>query len=254
MEEVMNRFTDKIVIVTGGGSGIGRATAKAFAREGAQVVVADIAEQDGRETVAIIKAAAGKAQFAAVDAGKAESVNALVESTVAAFGRLDVYFSNAGVFDNFAPCAETTDALWARVIGINLSGCFFGARAALPHLIKTKGNIVITASVATLGAMAGGTAYTASKHGVGGLVNQLACEYAAQGVRVNGVAPGPVRTNIGRDLPQAAGNEEWAKAGVPIGRFGEPEEIAEPVLFLASDAASFITGTMLRVDGGWRSK
>ena len=244
----------KAVIVTGGGSGIGRATAIAFAREGGQVVVADIAEQDGRETVAAIQSGGGKATFAAVDVGKADSVNALVASTVAAHGRLDVYFSNAGILDGFAPCATATDDVWARVIGINLSGCFYGARAAFPHLVKTRGNIVMTASIAALGAMAGGTAYTASKHGVAGLVNQLACEVATQGVRVNAVAPGPVRTNIGRDLPVMEDVEKWATAATPLGRFGEPEEIAMPVLFLASDDASFITGTMLRVDGGWRSK
>ena len=243
-----------MVIVTGGGSGIGRATAVAFAREGAQVVVADIVEADGRETVARIQDSGGKAVFTAVNVSAVESVKTLVESTVKAFGQLDVYFSNAGVFDSFTPCAMTTDDLWLRVIGINLFGCFYGARAALPHLAKTKGNIVMTGSVASIAAMAGGTAYTASKHGVGGLVNQLACEFAAQGVRVNGVAPGAIRTNIARDMPDLAGIDAVITAATPLGRWGEPEEIAEPVLFLASPAASFITGAMLRVDGGWRSK
>jgi NAD(P)-dependent dehydrogenase (short-subunit alcohol dehydrogenase family) len=248
------RFDKKVVIVTGGGSGIGRATAVAFAREGAQVVVGDIVEQDGRETVASINASSGNATFVALDTSKVESVNGLVESTIAAFGQLDVYFSNAGVFDSFAPCAQTSNELWARVIGINLSGYFYGARAALPHLAKTKGNIVMTASIAATGAMAGGTAYTASKYGVSGLINQLACEFATQGVRVNGVAPGVIRTNIARDMPQIASMDEDLKAATPLGRWGEPEEIAGPVLFLASAEASFITGTLLRVDGGWRSK
>ena len=250
----MQRFKDRVVIVTGGGSGIGRATAIAFAREGGQVVVADIGEKGGRETVALIEAAGGKAQFTAADVSKVESVNALVASTVAALGKLDVYFSNAGVIDGFAPCEQTSDELWMRTISINLSGCFFGARAALPHLAKTRGNIVMTASIAGLGALAGGTAYTASKYGVAGLINQIACEAAALGVRVNGVAPGPVATNMLADAPAGMDVEGWIKAVTPMGRFGKPEEIAEPVLFLASDAASFITGTLLRVDGGWRSK
>ena len=250
----MQRFKDNVVIVTGSGSGIGRATAIAFAREGAQVVVADIVEADGRETVAAIQANKGNAVFTAVDVGKVDSVNALVDSAVGAFGKLDVMVANAGILDGFAPCTQTGDDMWARVISVNLSGCFYCARAALPHLIKSKGNIVMTASVAATGAMAGGTAYTASKHGVAGLVNQIACEVAMQGVRVNAVAPGPVRTNIGRDVPDMASVEAWVKTVTPMGRFGEPEELAEPILFLASDAASFITGTMLRVDGGWRSK
>ena len=250
----MQRFKDKVVIVTGAGSGIGRATAIAFAREGAQVVVADIIEADGRETLSTITAASGKAIFTAVDVGKAESVNALIESTVAAFGKLDVLVSNAGILDGFAPCSTTTDDVWSRVIAVNLSGCFYGARAALPHLAKTKGNIVMTASIAAIGGMAGGTAYTASKHGVAGLVNQIACECAAQGVRVNGVAPGSIITNIGRGLPVMDDVIKWAIAATPLGRFGEPEEIAMPILFLASNEASFITGTLLRVDGGWRSK
>jgi NAD(P)-dependent dehydrogenase (short-subunit alcohol dehydrogenase family) len=250
----MPKFQGRIVVVTGGGSGIGRATAVAFAREGAHVVVADIVEVDGQDTALLIVKEGGDATFAKVDVGEAESVQYLISSTAESFGRLDVYFSNAGILDGFASCIQTTDEVWARVIGVNLSAGFYGARAAYPHLARSKGSIVFTASVAALGAMAGGIAYTASKHGVAGLVNQLACEFAAEGVRVNGIAPGAVRTNIGRDLPPMPGMEEWVKSVTPLGRFADPAEIAEAVLFLASDAASFITGTMLRVDGGWRSK
>lgn len=250
----MQRFKGKVVIVTGGGSGIGRATAIAFAREGAHVVVADINAASVSETAATIVAAGGKARSAMADVGKAESVTALVESAVAELGRLDVYFSNAGVFDSFTPSEQTSDALWSRILDVNLSGCFYGARAALPHLTRTKGNIVMTVSVAGLGAMAGGPAYTASKYGVAGLVNQIACECAAQGVRVNGVAPGPILTSMMGDASVTMDVEGWIKTATPMGRFGQPEEIAMPVLFLASDDASFITGTLLRVDGGWRSK
>lgn len=250
----MSQFKDRVVIVTGGGSGIGRASALAFAAEGARVMVADLSEAGARETVVGIEAQGGTARSFTLDVSDAAQITALVEETVRAFGRLDVYFSNAGILDNFQRCESTTDDLWHRVIGVNLSACFFGARAAAPHLATTRGNIVITASIASLGAMTGGTAYTASKYGVAGLVNQLGCEMAPQGIRVNGVAPGPVRTNIGSDMPRSEGYEERLLSNIPLGRRGRPEEVAEAVLFLASEKASFITGTMLRVDGGWRSR
>ena len=251
----MQRFKDKVVIVTGGGSGIGQATARAFAREGAQVVIADIVERDGRDTAAEIQRNGGKAVFMAVDVSKVDSVNALFEGTIASFGKLDVLFNNAGILDGFANIHNTTDTLWDHVLGVNLSGYFYCARAAIPHLAKTRGNIVMTASVAALGAMAAGLPYTVSKHAVSGLVSQLACEVAAEGIRVNAVAPGAILTQLARSLPNIDElTQGFVKAVTPLGRWGEPEEIAEPVLFLASDAASFITGTLLRVDGGWRSK
>lgn len=251
----MQRFKDKVVIVTGGGAGIGQATARAFAREGAQVVVADIVEDDGQQTVDSIRQRGGNAVFTALDAARVESVNALVATTIDRFGKLDVLFNNAGILDGFATCEQATDEVWHKVLDVNLSGYFYGARAAIPHLIKTKGNIVMTASVASLGGMAAGTPYTASKHAVAGLVHQLACELAAQGVRVNAVAPGAIATKLARSLPNFDElTNGFVKAVTPLGRWGEPEEIAEPVLFLASGAASFVTGTLLRVDGGWRSK
>ena len=250
----MQRFMGKSVIVTGAGSGIGRATALAFAREGANVLAADICERRAAETADLARERGHSALPHKVDVAQADAVSGMCDTAVAAFGQLDVLFSNAAVIDRGTPNAEIDDALWAHVIGVNLSCTFFAVRAALPHLARTRGNVVVTASVAALGGMAGGAAYTASKYGVAGLVNQFACEAAADGVRVNAIAPGGVRTNIFDGMTDIPAMEDMVRAVTPLGRFAEPEEIAEPVLFLASDAASFITGTMLRVDGGWRSR
>ena len=246
------RFDKKVVIVTGGGSGMGRATSLAFAAEGADVTVADVNDVGGNDTVKMIQAKGGSARFIHTDVSKRPSVDALVDSVVSSQKRLDVYFSNAGVADAFEPCIETSDEQWLRVMGINLSGCFYGARAALPHLIKTGGNIIMTTSVAAVRAKAGGSAYTASKHGVHGLISQLAYEYASQGVRINGVAPGAIKTNVlSREIMEDPKTDAFIRENTPMGRWGKPEEIAAAVLFLASSDASFITGAMLPVDGGW---
>lgn len=250
----MDRFTGQSVIVTGGGSGIGRATACAFAREGASVMVADIDQDGAVETVRAIEEEGGSGQFFAVDVSDSSDVQSLVDTTVSSFGQLDVYFSNAAIVDGGVPNNEISDELLRRILDVNVAGYFYGARAALPHLAETKGNIVMTASVASFGGMAGGAAYTASKYAVAGLVNQLAIEAAPAGVRVNGVAPGGVLTKLIKNLENFDELEPVIVATTPLGRLAEPEEIARPVLFLASQDASFVTGSVLRVDGGWRSK
>jgi NAD(P)-dependent dehydrogenase (short-subunit alcohol dehydrogenase family) len=250
----MARFDGKVVVVTGGGSGMGRAASKLFAAEGAKVVVADVVEPGGQETVSQIKAAGGEATFQKVDVTNFESMQALVKKAVDTYGKLNVFVNNAGIFDNMANWEQTTPEMWDRIINVNTRGYFYGAKAALPELIKTKGSIVMTASVAGLGAMAGGVAYTASKFGAVGLINQLAVEVAPQGVRVNGVAPGGVRTAMTAEISKNPEFDQAIAMTTPMGRWAEPEQIARAMLFLASDDADYITGTIIRVDGGWRSK
>ena len=250
----MARFDGKVAVVTGGASGIGEAASRGFGAEGAKVVVADINETAGKAVADSIKAAGGEASFLPVNTTSTDSVNALIAGAVKTYGKLDVLYSNAGVFDDFLPVTDISDELFDRVIGINLKGYFLCCRASLPELEKTGGNIIMTASVAGLGAQGGGAAYTASKFGTVGLINQIAVEYAQRGVRVNGVAPGGIKTGMTDALiddPEVSGLiEQWT----PMGRWGEPQEVADAVLFLASDQATYITGTVLRVDGGVRSK
>lgn len=250
----MARFDGKSVIVTGGGSGIGAAAARAFAAQGAAVMIGDIDAERGEAVAADIRSAGGKAAFTVVDTTKKASVEALVTAAVAAHGRLDVVFANAGVFDSFLPFTDIDEALFERVMAVNVKGYFFTCQAAFAELKKTGGNIVMTASIASLGANGGGAAYTASKHATAGLINQIGVEAAAHGVRVNGVAPGGVKTGMTAAYVEDPGVSAFIRQATPLGRWAEPEEVADAVLFLACDEARYITGTVLRVDGGLRSK
>jgi len=250
----LERFVDKSVVVTGAGSGIGRASAMSFAAEGAQVVIADLDPAAAAKVVDEIQQAGGNATAVTVNTADKTSVQEMLASAIAAYDKLDVLHNNAGTFDHFLPFQEIEEELWDRVIDVNLKGYFLCCQAAMPELLKTGGNIVMTASVAGLGAGGGGAAYTASKFGTIGLINQIAVEVAEQGVRVNGVAPGGVKTNMTMHLLEDPVAAELIQAGTPVGRWAEPQEIADAVLYLASPQASYTTGTVLRVDGGMRSK
>ncbi|WP_372716247.1 SDR family NAD(P)-dependent oxidoreductase [Immundisolibacter sp.] len=250
----MARFDGKSVIVTGGGSGIGAATARAFAAQGAAVMIGDINAKAGEAVAADIRGKGHKAAFIATDTTRKPSVEALVAAAVAASGKLDVVFANAGVFDGFLPFTDIDEALFDRVIGVNVKGYFFTCQAAFEALKKTGGNIVMTASVAGLASGGGGAAYTASKYATIGLINQIGVEAAAHGIRVNGVAPGGVKTGMTEHLIDDPALAGFISQSTPLARWAEPEEIADAVVFLASDEARYITGTVLRVDGGMRSK
>ncbi len=245
--------TGKAVLVTGGASGIGRAAAEAFARDGARVVIADLAEDGGRTVVEKLRAGGAEAHFVRADVARAADVAALVAKTVSLYGRLDCAFNNAGIEGAVAPITDYPEDTFRRVLEVNVVGVFNCLRAELPQMLaQGRGAIVNTASVAGLIGFGGLSAYIASKHAVLGLTKTAALENAKLGVRVNAVCPGVIQTPmLDRLATSAAGLVAGVTAVTPMARLGTPEEIAEAVVWLCSDAASFITGHALTVDGGY---
>jgi NAD(P)-dependent dehydrogenase (short-subunit alcohol dehydrogenase family) len=246
-------YTGKVAFVTGAASGIGRATALAFAREGASVVVADISEQGNQETAHTIEELGGRAIAVRCDVTRTEDVKAALDKTVEAFGRLDFAFNNAGIEPRkAAPTAEYEEEEWNRIIDINLRGVFLCMKHEIPLILKQgRGAIVNTSSGAGIIGIKGSPAYTAAKHGVIGLTKAAALDYAAQNIRVNAVCPGYIDTPM---MGRFTGDTDEGRAKViaeePIGRMGKPEEIAEAVIWLCSDAAAFMIGHAMVIDGG----
>ncbi|MEU5836925.1 SDR family oxidoreductase [Streptomyces diacarni] len=242
------------VVVTGAASGIGRAAALQFAHEGAKVALADLDAAGAGHTAQEIQQAGGEALTVVGDLSDQQVVDALVEQTVTRYGGLDVLVNNAGIMDRMSALGETDDTEWERVLRVNLTAPFLLTRAALPHMLAAgRGSVLFTASEAGLRGGAAGAAYTASKHGVVGLVKNLAVMYRGQGIRANAIAPGPTATGIQVDA--AAGAHGPALVGkligATIGRLGTAEEQAAALVHLASDAASFVNGAVLPVDDGW---
>lgn len=248
---------NKVALVTGAGSGIGRAAALAFAREGARVVVADVDEEGGAGTVGEIKASGGEAAFFRCDVTKGAEVEALVDGAVGAFGRLDCAFNNAGTEGRTrTDTAGYPEEDFDRVVAVNLKGVWLCMKHEIPRMLEGGGGAVVNmASVSGLVGFEGSGPLVASKHGVVGLTRVAALEYAARGVRVNAVCPGVVWTPmVGRATGESAEAQARFAAMEPIGRMGEPEEIAEAVVWLCSDAASFVTGAPIPVDGGFTAR
>ena len=239
----------RVALVTGGGSGIGRQACLVFSREGAQVVVCDVVLEGGEETVSQIRQAGGQAMFIQADVAQAAEVEAVVARTVETYGRLDCAYNNAGIAGRTARVADDSEQNWDRVLSINLKGVWLCLKYEIAHMLtQGSGAIVNTASDAGLIGLRRAGAYVASKHGVVGLTKTAALEYATSNIRVNAVCPGPI------DTPMLRGASERVidamAAAQPNGRLGQPREIAEAAVWLCSDAASFVTGHPMPVDGG----
>ena len=243
----------KVALVTGASSGIGRESALAFASAGARVVVSDVVVDDGEETVSQIQSKGGEATFVRADVSQTAEVEALVRHTIDTYGRVDCAHNNAGIEGDMAPTAECAEANWDRTIGINLKGVWLCMKYEIPEMLRQGGGAIVnTSSAAGLVGFANLPAYVASKHGIAGLTRTAALEYAEQGIRVNAVCPGVIHTPmIDRIVSGDAQAEAQFTALEPVGRMGSPAEVAQAVVWLCSDAASFVTGIAMPVDGGF---
>lgn len=247
------QFNQKVAFITGASTGIGRATAVAFAKAGAKVAIADVNVEESKKTLSLIKEIGGTAEVIPCDVSRSSDVKNAIDKTIAIFGGLDFAFNNAGIEGAQAPTAECSEENWDRVININLKGVWLCMKYQLQYMLKQgHGNIVNCASIAGLVGFTGIPAYTASKHGILGLTKTAALEYAKSNIRVNAICPGVIQTPmIDRFTKGDAQVAKAFEAAEPIGRLGQPEEIASAALWLCSNQSTFVTGQAIAVDGGW---
>jgi len=251
----MSQFTGKVALITGGNAGIGRAAAIEFAKHCAKVVVSGRREKEGHEVTAEIKALGGEAIFVKTDVSKESDVKVMIDQTLAKFGRLDFAFNNAGVEQALTPLPEQTEETYDQIMDINVKGVWLSLKHEIPAMLKTGGGAIVNnSSVAGLIGFAMGAVYIASKHAVNGLTKSVALEYAKQNVRVNAVAPGAIETRMYYDFAKAPEVKQALEAAIPIGRVGQPEEIASIVVWLCSEGAAFTTGQIFPVDGGYTAQ
>ena len=248
----MRKLENKVAIITGAGSGIGKATALLFAKEGAKVVVSDINEEHGNNVVEEIKSSGAQAVFVKADSSSPEDNERLVKETLKAFGKLDVAVNNAGIGGEVNKAGDMSVEGWKRVIDINLSGVFYGVKYQAPAMVKNgSGSIINIASILGQAGFATSSGYVAAKHGVVGLTKSAAWEYAKDKVRINAVGPGFIYSGMVNEETMGREALDFLETKHAFGRLGEPEEIAAMLLFLASDDASFVTGSYYPVDGGY---
>ena len=251
----MAEFTGKVAIVTGGASGIGQVSAQFYAREGAKVVVSDLDESGGQETVRWIQGAGGEALFVKTDVSNPEDCERLVSQTIGEYGRLDLACNNAGIGGEANPTGDYSVEGWQKVIAINLSGVFYCMKYEIMGMLKTGGGAIVNmASVLGQVGFATSPAYVAAKHGVVGLTKNAALEYAVSGIRVNAIGPAFISTPLIKKLEDNEQTYNLLVSLHPMGRLGTPEEVAELVIWLSSEKASFVTGAYYAVDGGYLAR
>ena len=249
------RLENKVALISGGARGMGAAEARLFASEGAKVVIGDVLEEEGRQTEAQINESGGECLFIRLDVTSESTWQNVVAATVARFGKLDILVNNAGISGLPGTVEETTTEIWDTVMDINAKGVFLGTKAAIPEMRKVGGGSIINiSSIWGIVGSGGSSAYHASKGAVRLLTKSTAIQYAGEGIRANSVHPGPIATPMTEASRADSDRNQWFLANTPLGRWGEPEDVAYGVLFLASDESSFMTGSELVIDGGWTAQ